>query len=190
MRISPCAFMPEPERWAEFMCRVTHADPRCSAACIAQVMVVRAMAEWKQGPIFPSAAFKNALKAGLDYLGDEKKLRGEFLAWAHAGKDLALLDLNTRDGRGYVYRTFACGIWAVRQMWGAVTDGKKRDADLFRSIISAVAVEGGDADTNCAVAGAIAGAAIGYENLPKDWLNALPFGVWLRREAESFLSTL
>ena len=69
------------------------------------------------GPIFPSAAFKNTLKAGLDYLGDDKKLRGEFLAWA-AGKDLALLDLNTRDGRGYVYRTFACGIWAVRQMWG------------------------------------------------------------------------
>ena len=111
MRISPCAFMPEPERWAEFMCRVTHADPRCSAACISQVMLVRAMAEWRSGAVFPMSAFKNTLNSGLDYLGADKASRDEFLAWARASKDLSLLDLNTRDGRGYVYRTFACGIW-------------------------------------------------------------------------------
>lgn len=140
--------------------------------------------------MFPMAAFRGALAAGLDYLGDEKAARDEFLVWARASKDLPLLDLNTRDGRGYVYRTFACGIWATRQLWKAATEGKKRDADLFRGLISAVACEGGDADANGAVVGAIAGAAIGYENLPKDWLNALPFAIWLRREAESFLSTL
>lgn len=190
MRISPCAFMPENRKWAEFMCRVTHSDPRCSAACIAQAAIVRTMAEWRPGAVFPMKAFKQALASGLDYLGDEKADRDEFLAWARGSKDLAQLDLNTRDGRGYVYRTFACGIWAVREIWKSVTEGKKRDADLFRDLITTVASEGGDADTNAAVVGAIAGAAIGYDNLPKDWLNALPFKAFLERETGFFLSTL
>lgn len=190
MRTAPCAFMPEPGKWAEFICRVTHADPRCSVSCIVQTMLVKGMAEWRPSAVFPMKAVKEALLAGLAYIGKDPDGRAELLDWARASKDLDALELNTRDGRGFTYRTMACGLWAVRALRDAVAGGKKRDAALFKTIIGKVISMGGDADTNAAVVGAIVGAALGHDNLPKDWLNALPFATWLRRETEMFLSTL
>ena len=40
----------------------------------------------------------------------------------------------------------------------------------FKQLINELVMEGGDSDTNAAVAGALLGCKIGYNQLPQDWL--------------------
>lgn len=44
---------------------------------------------------------------------------------------------------------------------------------------------GGDGDTNCAVAGSLLGALIGYSNLPSGWLQDLKHHDWLLSKADA-----
>lgn len=189
-RAAPCAFMPEPERWAELACRITHADPRSSAACTAHTLLVKAMAEWRPSTVFPMKAVKAALEGGLARLGGDAAAAQEFLGWARASRQLAAVGLSAPRGQEFVYRALACSVWAARQLRAADSREKKRDAALFGELVAAAALEGGAADQNCAIVGAVAGAAVGFAGLPADWVKALPFGVWLQREAEAFLGAL
>lgn len=190
IRALPCAFMPESPDWAEFISRVTHPGPQCAAVCVAQAMMIRVAAEWKPAAVFPMEAFRKALAAGLAQLGTDAGARDEYLSWARASKHLYGLGLHAPASSGYVYFAFACGVWVMRMLRTAMVQGAKRDGDLFRGLLETVAKAGGDAGTNCATVGAIAGAAIGYDKLPKEWVVALPFRNFLEREVGFFLSTL
>jgi ADP-ribosylglycohydrolase len=54
----------------------------------------------------------------------------------------------------------------------------------FADTILALIKEGGDADSNAAVCGAMMGARIGYSNLPKDWLSSLRHKPWLDKKGD------
>jgi hypothetical protein len=54
----------------------------------------------------------------------------------------------------------------------------------FESSITQLAMFGGDADTNCAFAGALLGAYGGYEKLPPTWRDGLRHGAWLKSKCE------
>lgn len=60
----------------------------------------------------------------------------------------------------------------------------------FKTVIKEIVLEGGDADTNAAVAGAILGAAQGMEGLPQDWLSKLPNKDWLNIKINEYLMSL
>ena len=49
---------------------------------------------------------------------------------------------------------------------------------------------GGDADTNCAVAGSLLGAYLGIEALPTQWIDGLAHRQWLERKVEAAASLL
>lgn len=49
---------------------------------------------------------------------------------------------------------------------------------------------GGDADTNCAVAGSLLGAYLGVEALPAQWIDGLADRQWLERKVEAAASLL
>jgi hypothetical protein len=49
---------------------------------------------------------------------------------------------------------------------------------------------GGDADTNCAVAGSLLGAYLGVEALPSQWIDGLAHRQWLERKVEGAASLL
>jgi len=57
----------------------------------------------------------------------------------------------------------------------------------FKEVLTEVVREGGDADTNGAVCGAVLGARLGYSRLPMDWANALPYRAWLDNKILRFL---
>lgn len=77
---------------------------------------------------------------------------------------------------GYVQKCLNVGLFAY----------KYRETD-FKYIIKKIVLEGGDADTNAGVAGAILGSAIGYKNLPQDWINKLPHKEWLNKKIDKFI---
>lgn len=53
-------------------------------------------------------------------------------------------------------------------------------------------MQGGDADCNAAVAGAVLGCRVGYSRLPSDWLAGLlaPNSEWLSKKINAFLDLM
>lgn len=83
-------------------------------------------------------------------------------------KDVLINPLNTNcqktmqvPNTGYVLDTMMCAQWAVMQ------------TNTFEDAVLLAANQGGDADTNAAIAGQIAGALYGYSSIRKDWLDKL-----------------
>ena len=61
---------------------------------------------------------------------------------------------------------------------------------VFEQLITELTMAGGDADTNCAVAGSLLGAYLGVEALPSQWIDGLAHRQWLERKVEAAASLL
>lgn len=92
-------------------------------------------------------------------------------------KSLNDLQLDESGKIGYTYKCMGAGFWALRQ-------------ENFRDALEAIAFEGGDADTNGAVAGALLGCKLGASALPDTWLYGLKYKDWLDGHIGSFLALL
>lgn len=64
----------------------------------------------------------------------------------------------------YCFKTMAVAIWAYKNL-----------SKGFKEIIVDIALQGGDADNNCAIAGCIIGAFIGFKRFPPRWLDTLKY---------------
>eukprot|EP00931_Biecheleriopsis_adriatica_P122073 TRINITY_DN97092_c0_g1_i1.p1 TRINITY_DN97092_c0_g1~~TRINITY_DN97092_c0_g1_i1.p1 ORF type:complete len:250 (-),score=54.38 TRINITY_DN97092_c0_g1_i1:54-692(-) len=88
---------------------------------------------------------------------------------------------------GYVNVCLGAAIHAVRAAFSGSFASKE---EAFCHAIHSLAMAGGDADTNAAVAGALLGCAVGKSALPQHWLQAfgrdadLPHRAWLEDIAE------
>jgi ADP-ribosylglycohydrolase len=182
MRTAPCAFTRDPAGWASYMCQTTHSDTRCVAACVAQTILVRGLAETPKNARVDSGILRQAMTASAAYLSPPHQK--EMMDWALRSAKLSSLELDARGARGYTFKTFGCAVWAFRQLYNAPT----RDAAFFETAMRNLVMEAGDADTNAAVAGAVLGAAVGYKELPEAWIQALPHRVWLLAEIDLWYS--
>jgi ADP-ribosylglycohydrolase len=93
-------------------------------------------------------------------------------------KTLAELKLDDRKTMGYTYKTIGSGIFCLRT------------GSDFQKAINELVMEGGDADTNGAVAGALLGCKLGYKKLPSEWLDGLKEKKWLDFKVHRFLCLL
>jgi ADP-ribosyl-[dinitrogen reductase] hydrolase len=126
---------------------ITHADPRCTDACVAANHLVASLVAGDDDPL------STTLDA-LDAADCEPSVR-DVVAGAPE-RDAADL-----QNSGYVVDTLESAVHA------ALTA-----ADVETAIVEAVN-RGGDADTHGAVAGAIAGARFGASALPDRWLDPI-----------------
>lgn len=158
--------------------RVTHADPRCVASCVAVATLI------------------SRTLMGVD-LSDDERRKGEVALaatvacrhlkhgdadelWKHmVPKSLESLHLGD-GGIGYTYKSLGAACWAFLE------------AKSFKESIVAVTREAGDADSNAAVAGAVLGARLGYSGLPQDWLAELPEPQmkWMQMKVDACLRLL
>jgi len=85
--------------------------------------------------------------------------------------------LNARERVTYCYtlKTLAAGFWALRH------------ANTFSEGLLAIVHEGGDADTNAAVAGALLGARFGYRAIESAWIEGLVYRQELEQRAEQLI---
>ncbi|MFA6235613.1 MAG: ADP-ribosylglycohydrolase family protein [Bacteroidota bacterium] len=151
-------------------CKVTHYDSRCVASAVA---VTRALCD-----LFNRRDIVSALSAA-EQVGMEID-PGCSSVCNSSLEHLGLGDLPI----GHTYKCLGAGFWALRELQ------ERRWPLLFHEILSRIIKEGGDTDTNAAVAGALMGAFMGFSNIPqglieslcgKEKLEELLFQIWQRR---------
>jgi ADP-ribosylglycohydrolase len=181
--------------------RVTHVDPRCVVACCVQVGLVRGIL---RGEILceedVDAVVERAwewVKARKEYINPERgdvteELldREEFRRHCYA-ETLEELQLDDARKMGYVYKCLGSVLLTLRKaMRREAAEIVPSGAKLFEDLIVDLIMEGGDADTNACVAGALLGGWMGYGRLPQHWVGGLHDREWLLRKCASILYRL
>ncbi len=137
---------------AEVICKLTHYDPRCVGSCVIATSIIHGLV-WNNKHL----SYDEIKAIGTQY--DDRI--AEWIDLAYQSDDIAKLDLDEPQSIGYTLRTLAAALWCY---W---------HADSFESGLLAVVNEGGDADTNGAIACAILGAKYGYDAIPYYYIDKL-----------------
>ncbi|CAL1531811.1 unnamed protein product [Lymnaea stagnalis] len=161
------------------ICKTTHADPRCQASCVAVSVCISLMLQHtaKQSPDQKSQLDVESLvtksyEQACRVLGTEEEKK-ELFFYMNCSK-LKKLQLTEPGKIGYTYKCLGAGFWALRQK------------DFKKAMIKLI-MEGGDADTNAAVAGAMLGCALGRSAIPDLWITGLKHREWLSGYIDRFL---
>ena len=181
-------FADSPDQIDEFVeasTRLTHADPRALTGA-------KAVAYLTAWIIRDRLAARPELDDVLTLLhragngNDEWTTTIHSIATAHrqslsVGQFAQSLGLS--DGvTGYMFHTVPVAVYAWYRHFGC-----------FEDTVSAVLDCGGDTDTVGAIAGALAGAVVGEQGIPRDWLNGIhdwPRGIRVFREVADRLAEI
>ncbi|KKZ66624.1 hypothetical protein EMCG_00187 [[Emmonsia] crescens] len=102
------------------------------------------------------------------------------------------LELDDSQKMGYVYKAFGAAILALRLGMRQAghesrSDGAAQEPHsvVFEKVITQLTFEGGDADTNACVAGALLGCWFGYNSLPPQWRDAMQHVAWMMGKCQA-----
>ncbi|PGH03931.1 hypothetical protein GX51_03767 [Blastomyces parvus] len=141
--------------------------------------------------------------AGLDCTPEENELHQqgamlEMNEYTRHAKATSFKELELDDSQkmGYVYKTFGAAILALRlgmrQTGDELKEGRSDDGAAkspphaaFEKVITELTFEGGDADTNACVAGALLGCWFGYNSLPPQWRDGMVHLDWMVGKSEA-----
>lgn len=163
---------------AEKYAKVTHADPRCIFASIAAAILIARYIQWNAGirgdkePVID-----DALRDAKKFVPEIEKYKSDIDFYSNC-KNVEELKLSDEDKIGYCLKAFGSGVWALRYC-------KSFDEGLVK-----VLREGGDADTNGAVVGALLGAKFGFKKLPKELVDYMFVGQWMFREMAPYMKLM
>eukprot|EP00026_Physarum_polycephalum_P003546 Phypoly_transcript_03559.p1 GENE.Phypoly_transcript_03559~~Phypoly_transcript_03559.p1 ORF type:complete len:574 (+),score=104.59 Phypoly_transcript_03559:204-1724(+) len=169
---------------SDIFCKVTHADPRCIASCRSVVVAIAELLNEAQRLVnlHPAKTDEQMLEVIMGRVHEvtrgllestEEHIR-DFEFYLNA-PNLDALKLDESQKIGYTFKAMGSGFWGLRSK------------SSFSETMELLAKEGGDADTNGAVCGALMGCRIGYNALPHEWLAALPNKKWLDKKVVQFL---
>ncbi|CAG5126729.1 unnamed protein product [Candidula unifasciata] len=152
------------------LCALTHPDPQCQASCVAVTTAISLMMQKKHLKKNGQVDVDEIINESYSYASyclvgrpvqEFKSLKQHMTATAL--KDLKLSDISQMS---FTYKALGAGFWALKQ----------KD---YRTAIQDIVMQGGDADANAAVAGAMLGCKLGYSALPASWLEGLCNKGWL-----------
>ncbi len=154
---------------AEVICKLTHYDPRCVGSCVIATLIIHNLV-WNNR-LLTSDEIKTIGKQYDDRIT-------EWIDLAYLSDDIAQLDLDESHSIGYTLRSLSAAVWCY---W---------HANSFEEGLLAIVNEGGDADTNAAIACAILGAKFGYDSIPKYYIENLHNEEVYRGKVNKFISSV
>lgn len=152
---------------AEAICKLTHYDPRCVGSCVIASSIINNLV-WHDKQL----SYDEIKNIAQRY--DERIL--EWVDVAYNSSEISMLDLDETYSIGYTLRTLSAALWCY---WHA-----KSFEDGLLSVVN----EGGDANTNGAIAGAILGAKFGYFSIPSYYINNLHWQAEYHKVVTSFIN--
>jgi ADP-ribosylglycohydrolase len=144
---------------AATFCRATHYGPACVASAVAVSVAVACLCTGSD--IDVAIAHAKTAAAAHDPASQE---------WFHKSLSDLQLDegLPKIPGRpilvGHTYKTMGAGFWALQEC---------KENKNFRHLLQQIYSAGGDTDTNGAVAGALTGAFLDFDQIPKYFIDGL-----------------
>lgn len=170
MRTSVVGLAPDnAEEQAEAICKLTHYDQRCVASCAIATLIIHNLV-WNNR----SLSYDEIKNIGIRY--DERV--AEWIDLAYFNNSIAALELDEPYSIGYTLKTLAAALWCY---W---------HAGSFEEGLLAIVNEGGDADTNAAIACAILGANFGYSSIPECYIVNLHNEDTYRAKVNSFVHSV
>ena len=167
MRTSVVGLWPKDvDKNAIVACRVTHYDSRCVGSCVIASEIIYNLV-WKARCL----SFQDIVSIGQQY---DARIE-EWIRLAYESENISALNLDSASGMGYTLRTLASALWCY---W---------HAESFESGLLAVVNEGGDADTNGAIACAILGAKYGFDAIPRYYIENLHNEAEYRQKVNNFI---
>ncbi|MFY8069922.1 MAG: ADP-ribosylglycohydrolase family protein [Flavobacterium sp.] len=135
----------------EKIAKVTHWDSRCVGSCVVVTMLI--------SKILSESKLLNLDQ--LCHIADKYDIRIKPFIENSYSSSLEALQLDDTDTIGYTLKAMSAGLWAYF------------NAKSFEDGLLKIVNEGGDADTNAAVAGSILGAKFGYNSIHQKYINGL-----------------
>lgn len=155
------------ERYAEEICALTHADPRCIGSCVILSKLVHAL------------AYRNELLSLEKLIETGKRYDGRIEEYVRMVDCRSLDELCLDDeAMGYTLKTLSAALWCLYH------------SKTFEEGLLAIVNAGGDADTNGAVVCSLLGARFGYGAIPAcytDGLRGKERLVWVTEKLEQII---
>ena len=155
------------EQQAEAICKLTHYDPRCVGSCVISALIIHNLV-WHDRQL------------SYDEIKDiAQRYDNRILEWvdaAYNSSDISMLDMDETYSIGYTLRTLSAALWCY---W---------HSSSFEEGLLSVVNEGGDADTNGAIACAILGAKFGFSSIPEYYIDNLHNGEAYHNKITHFIS--
>ena len=105
---------------------------------------------------------RESLVAGIKFAGEDLDYLPEFEHYKRIfDPDFEKLTVDDIKSTGYVVDTLEAALWCVLT------------TDSYKDCVLKAVNLGGDTDTIAAIAGGVAGALYGYDNIPEEWRNTL-----------------
>jgi ADP-ribosylglycohydrolase len=175
---------------------ISHTDPRCVVSCCISTALIRSIL---RGEVSTESDVDEVVEDAYAWVSSHPKAgetwdfsdmeplldRAEFERHAYAGslKDLQLDDSRTM---GYVYKALGAALLTLRK----ATRIPVTTPDVFGALIEELIMEGGDADTNACVAGALLGCWTGFTALTPQWRDGLAHKDWLLVKVDYLCQTI
>ena len=136
---------------AEDVCKLTHFDPRCVGSCVIVSEIINHLI-WHDEQL----SYSQIITIGNKY----DKSIAEYIDKAYYN-GIESLALDEPSSIGYTLKALGSALWCLFH------------ANDFEEGLLRVVNEGGDADTNAAVACAMLGAKFGYTSIPQKYTDGL-----------------
>ena len=136
---------------AEDVCKLTHFDPRCVGSCVIVSEIINHLI-WHDEQL----SYSQIMTIGNKY----DKSIAEYIDKAYYN-GIESLELDEPSSIGYTLKALGSALWCLFY------------ANDFEEGLLRVVNEGGDADTNAAVACAMLGAKFGYTSIPQKYTDGL-----------------
>ncbi len=172
MRIAPLAFKPKVSKeLIKDVCNITHQNDEAYVGALSVVIAIKSIikGEWTGN--------ENLLEIIIDQIPDTL-IRDRLIEIDNSKSDLTILEKLGNDG--YVVNSIPLAITFASKV------PQMGLSEMYKQIIEI----GGDTDTNCSIAGQIAGTFLGFENIPTDLLknlSELNEFEWINRTVNNFI---
>jgi ADP-ribosylglycohydrolase len=150
------------------ICQSTHFDPRCVGSCVIITAIISNLMQGKKS--LTNTEILNIAESYDERISEYILLTNE--------KEIEVLNLSDEKTVGYTLKALSAGLWTLN------------NSDSFEEGILAVIDEGGDADSNGAVAGSLLGAKFGYDSIPNRLKNGLIYKDILDKKIKLFIELL
>ena len=161
---------------AKEFAKVTHADPRCVFSSVCVSLLVSRIIRFLSG-ISSSFDVDETINDAINVVEDIEPFKDEILQYSNY-QNISDINLSENGLIGYTLKTYGAGIWALKH------------SASFEDALIQVIKEGGDADTNGAVVGALIGAINGFSAIPDYLLKYMYNGKWIYNEMCKFMGLM